>query len=132
MEFLLLILAALSFVLRVEFIHVILMLVHIAVAMWIVRCWVTRRPLMCLFILSYLAMYFPNPIAIMLGWIPLEYTTTQSIFFTSNAMQMAGLDPGSDVPSNTCGGVVRSLAARPTALTRDTRAFSMIFESESG
>jgi hypothetical protein len=88
----LLVLAILALVVRIDAFHGVLMVLHVLMALWVSYRWIRKRPIMCLFLLAFSAMYFPNPIAICFGWIPLEYTTTREIFYVSNVMQMVGLD----------------------------------------
>ena len=92
MEFVLLVLGLLALLVQAGPVHLILILIHAVVALWLVRRYIGKRPLMCLFILAYMAMYFPNPVAVITGWVPLEFTSSQTIFFVSTAMQMIGLD----------------------------------------
>jgi len=91
-EIVLLLLAILALAIRIDAFHGILMIIHVFMALWISYRWIRKRPIMCLFLLAFSAMYFPNPIAICFGWIPLEYTTTREIFYVSNVMQMLGFD----------------------------------------
>jgi len=47
--------------------------------------------LSCLFVLVYLALYFPNPFLIGLGVLDLEPTTSTSLFALTNGMLIAGI-----------------------------------------
>jgi hypothetical protein len=92
MEFLLLVVAVLSLALKVSLLHIVALLLHAVCGAWIAWKLARRQPLSGIFIAAYIAMYFPNPTAILLGWIPLEPESTRGVLMTANAVLMIGLD----------------------------------------
>ncbi|MBU0617733.1 MAG: hypothetical protein KKI02_08445 [Planctomycetes bacterium] len=92
MEFLLLFLALSGLVLQAGPAHVILFLAHAAAAVPIAWRMLRKQPLAAMFIAIYLLMFFPNPIAVMLGWIPAGHNERPSILYPCNVMLLVGLD----------------------------------------
>lgn len=92
MEFVLLLFAMLGLLAHSAFLHTSLFLLHAIVATWIAWKLVRKQPLTAAFIVSYVAMYFPNSVAVLCGWMPQESDTSVSVLYTSNALIMIGLD----------------------------------------
>jgi hypothetical protein len=70
--------------------HLALFAAHAVGAGWIAWRLLRTQPLTAMFIVAYLAMYFPNPIGILMGWIPPD--SSDGVFFKSNALVLLGLD----------------------------------------
>ena len=92
MEFVLLLFAMLGLVAQSAFFYTLLFLLHAVAATGMAWKLLRKQPLTATFIVSYIAMYFPNPVAVMAGWIPLESGTTTSVLYTTNALILIGLD----------------------------------------
>ena len=92
MEFILLVMAFASLLVPVHLIHFVLLLAHAVGGVWMARCLLPKQPLCAVGILAYIGMYLLNPLAIAIGLLPLEHTSTESVFFLSNALLMIGLD----------------------------------------
>lgn len=69
-----------------------LFVVHAVVLLWIAWRVVRRQPLTAMFIIAYIGMYFPNPVALVMDWVPREGSTTDTILHRSNIMILVGID----------------------------------------
>ena len=92
MEFVLLFLTVLGYFVHYDFVHLLLLLAHYIVAGWIGIRLLDRQPLSAAFIAVYALMFFTNPTGITLGLVELENSSSQEIFYKSNAIMMAGLN----------------------------------------
>lgn len=92
MELLLLLLAPIGWLAYTPVVHLPLLLVHALGSLRIAWRLTPRQPLTALFILTYVGMYFPNPIGVMFDWVALESDFSWSIFYQSNVLVLLGLD----------------------------------------
>ena len=92
MELILLTFAVFGLVARFPAVHVVLFLIHALVALRMAWRLVPRQPLSAAFIGAYVVMYFPDPVGLMLGWIPGGAEDGPSILYPSNVLLMVGLD----------------------------------------
>lgn len=92
MEFVLLFFATIGFFVYAPIVHVPLFLLHTIALLWIAWRRLPSQPLTALFVVAYIGMYFPNPVAIMLDWVPLESGITDAILYRSNILILVGID----------------------------------------
>ncbi len=92
MEFALLFFGLIGLVASTPFFHVPMLCIHVVVLLWIAWRRLYTQPLTSLFTIAYVGMYFSNPIAVMLDWVPLESFTTDAILYRSNVLIAVGID----------------------------------------
>ena len=92
MEFVLLGFALTGLVAPIAFVHVLLFLVHAAAVLPLAWRLMRTQPLTAMFVAYFVLMYFPNPLGVLLGWIPSGPNEDPSILYPSNALMLIGLD----------------------------------------
>jgi len=92
MELILLTFAVFGLAAPIPAIHIGLLLLHALVALRMAWRLVPRQPLSAAFIGAYVVMYFPDPVGLMLGWIPGGAEDGPSILYPANVLLMVGLD----------------------------------------
>jgi len=92
MEFVLLALAISALGVRVASVHLVLLFLHMGVGAYVGLRLLPKQPLCSIFIGLYMMMYFLNPTALMLGWIPKGPDDLPEILYPSTALLMIGLD----------------------------------------
>ncbi len=92
MEFILLAFALAGLVIPIASVHILLFLAHAAFTLPLAWRLLRTQPLTAMFLASYVLMYFPNPLAVLLGWIPSGPNEAPSILYPSNALILIGLD----------------------------------------
>ena len=90
MEFVLLLIAAATFVANDFAFHTVALLAHVVGSAWIAWVLLRRQPLTAFFIVAYVAMYCLNPLAIAIDWVPMD--SDDNVYFTCNSLVLVGLD----------------------------------------
>ncbi len=92
MELILLIFALSGVVARFPAVHVSLFFIHAMVALFVAWRLLPRQPLSAAFVAAYVAMYFPDPVGLMLGWVRAGAGDEGAILYSSNVLLLVGLD----------------------------------------